>query len=154
KSEAAQRLLPVIGMISDRVKRDAYIRKLASTISIDERSLYAELQRVLRHQRAAGVTADFSGKSEAPNSTGEWRKGQQDHNRLHRSSAGEQSISRLQGNSGEESEEYKIDEDAKRNGSETSSQSRLELDRSRGSTLKWEDYLIGLLLQNPALSPY
>jgi DNA primase len=35
-----------------------------------------------------------------------------------------------------------------------SEQSRLELDRSRGGTLKWEDYLIGLLLQNPALSPY
>src|SRR5207237_5648462 len=50
KSEAAKRLLPVIAMISDRVKRDAYIRKLASAISIDERSLHAELQRVLRNQ--------------------------------------------------------------------------------------------------------
>src|SRR5205085_2092842 len=60
KSEAAKRLLPIIGMISDRVKRDAYLRKLASMIAIDERSLNDELQRVLRRQRPAGVTASFS----------------------------------------------------------------------------------------------
>src|SRR6266566_2359342 len=34
KTEAAKRLLPVIGMISDRIKRDAYLRKLATMISI------------------------------------------------------------------------------------------------------------------------
>src|SRR6266851_2012699 len=39
KTEAAKRLLPVIGSISDRVKRDAYLRKLATMISIEERSL-------------------------------------------------------------------------------------------------------------------
>ena len=149
KSEAAQRLLPVIAMISDRVKRDAYVRKLASTISIAESSLHAELQRVLRHQRTAGVTADFSGKGEGPDSTEERRKGQQVHNKLHHSSGGEQSVSRLHSDSGGESEKYGIDEEANQTGSE---QSRLELDRSRGSTLKLEDYLIGLLLQNPALS--
>jgi DNA primase len=151
KSEAARRLLPVIAMITDRVKRDAYIRKLASIISIDERSLHAELQHVLRHQRTAGVTADFSGKSENPASIQERRKALQGHNKLHRSSGVEQSISRVDSNSEGESEKYETDEDAKRIGSE---QSRLELDRSRGSTLEWEDYLIGLLLQNPALSPY
>lgn len=151
KSEAAQRLLPVIAMISDRVKRDAYIRKLANTISIDERSLYAELQRVLRHQRAAGVTADFSGKSAIPDSTQERRKGQQQYNKLHSSTGGEQRISRLDISSEEESGKYANNKDTQRISSE---QSRLELDRSRGSTLKWEDYLIGLLLQNPALSPH
>jgi DNA primase len=151
KSEAAKRLLPIIALITDRVKRDAYIRKLASIISIDERSLHAELQQVLRHQRTKGVTADFSGKREGPDSIEERRKALQGHNKLHRSSEDEKSISCLDSNSGEESEKYETDEDAKRIGSE---QSRLELDRSRGSTLKWEDYLIGLLLQNPALSPY
>src|SRR2546426_6671447 len=36
KTEAARRLLPIIGMISDRVKRDAYMRKLSAMISIDD----------------------------------------------------------------------------------------------------------------------
>src|SRR5579859_6711499 len=60
KAEAAKRLLPVIGSISDRVKRDAYLRKLATMISIEERSLNDELQRVLRGQKPAGVVAAFS----------------------------------------------------------------------------------------------
>ncbi len=59
KTEAAKRLLPVIGMMSDRIKRDAYMRKLATMISIDERTLYEELQRVLRGQKSQGVTASF-----------------------------------------------------------------------------------------------
>ena len=56
KTEAAKRLLPVIGMITDRIKRDAYMRKLSAMISIDERSLYEELQRVRcagRNQRCS-----------------------------------------------------------------------------------------------------
>ena len=60
KSEAAKRLLPVIGSISDRVKRDAYLRKLATMISIDERSLNEELQRILRGQKSTSVIAAFS----------------------------------------------------------------------------------------------
>src|SRR6266446_6707951 len=60
KTEAARRLLPVIGMIADRVKRDAYIRKLATIIAIDERSLHDELRRVLKGQAQGGVTAQFS----------------------------------------------------------------------------------------------
>src|SRR6266699_257917 len=60
KSEAAKRLLPVIGSISDRVKRDAYLRKLATMISIDERSLNEELQRILRGQKSTSVIAVFS----------------------------------------------------------------------------------------------
>src|SRR6266566_4180154 len=60
KTEAARRLLPVIGMISDRVKRDAYMRKLAALIAVDERSLYDELRRVLRKQANTAVTAVFS----------------------------------------------------------------------------------------------
>src|SRR5229473_2087941 len=63
KTEAAKRLLPVIGSISDRVKRDAYLRKLATMISIEERSLNDELQRVLRGQKPAGVVAAFSDRT-------------------------------------------------------------------------------------------
>src|SRR2546421_1731000 len=40
KTEAAKRLLPVIGMMRDRIKRDAYLRKLAAMISVDERILH------------------------------------------------------------------------------------------------------------------
>src|SRR5438874_6398208 len=60
KTEAAKRLLPIIGMISDRIKRDAYMRKLATMISTGERILYDELQRVLREQKTNGVVAEFS----------------------------------------------------------------------------------------------
>src|SRR3989441_1172155 len=60
QTEAAKRLLPIIGMISDRIKRDAYMRKLATMISMDERILYDELQRVLRGQKTNSVVAEFS----------------------------------------------------------------------------------------------
>src|SRR5947209_12110213 len=60
KTEAARRLLPVIGMLRDRIKRDAYLRKLATMISVDERILHEELQRILREQNVRGVTATFS----------------------------------------------------------------------------------------------
>ena len=67
QAEAAKRLLPVIGSISDRVKRDAYLRKLATMISIDERSLNEELQRILRGQKSTSVIAAFS------DNTGQYR---------------------------------------------------------------------------------
>src|SRR5712691_12792019 len=114
KSEIARRLLPVIGMISDRVKRDAYIRKLATMITIDERSLHEELQRVLRGQRAE--EAGFLGS--APR----------------RGPGGVPQSSSFPSSEGR----------GKEGG----------LDRSRNNRLQWEDYLIGLLLQNPGLSPY
>src|SRR5438876_7700108 len=63
KTEAAKRLLPIIGMISDRIKRDAYMRKLATMISIDERLLYDELQQVVRGQKTNSVVAAFSAPS-------------------------------------------------------------------------------------------
>src|SRR5207248_9991995 len=77
KSEAAKRLLPVIGSISDRVKRDAYLRKLATMISIDERSLNEELLRILRGQKSTSVIAAFS-----------------DHTGQYRSTHGAESIER------------------------------------------------------------
>src|SRR5712692_2831846 len=143
KSEAAKRLLPVIGSISDRVKRDAYLRKLATMISIEERSLNDELQRMLRGQKSNGVIAKFS-----------------DHTGQYRSSGsvtvpGEMSPGGEQPGAGEES--------AKMNGpeevggiSQAKDQRRQEsrtfgLDKRIKDRIKWEDYLIGLLLQNPGL---
>src|SRR5436853_7704963 len=63
QTEAAKRLLPIIRTVSDRIRRDAYIRKLASMISIDERTLHDTLQRLPRDQKMIGVTADFTGKT-------------------------------------------------------------------------------------------
>jgi len=143
KTEAAKRLLPVIGSISDRVKRDAYLRKLATMISIEERSLNDELQRMLRGQKSNGVIAKFS-----------------DHTGQYRSSGsvtvpGEKSPGGEQPGAGEES--------AKMNGpeevggiSQAKDQRRQEsrtfgLDKRIKDRIKWEDYLIGLLLQNPGL---
>jgi len=112
KTEAAKRLLPVIGMISDRIKRDAYLRKLATMISIDERTLHEELQRVLRGQNTASITARFSGQQERGS---------------------------------------KSTEVAGRDHVASPELQRQGLDRSKQNTLRWEDYLIGLLLQSPAL---
>jgi DNA primase len=136
KSEAAKRLLPVIAMISDRVKRDAYIRKLAAMISIDERSLYGELQRVLKGQRTTGVTAEFSMPAQ-------------------------QAVARAAGQRGARGQSAKSEEPGKVGDDEgweeqarSSANQRQEigLDRSAANRIQWEDYLIGLLLQNPGLS--
>jgi DNA primase len=143
KAEAAKRLLPVIGSISDRVKRDAYLRKLATMISIEERSLNDELQRMLRGQKSNGVIAAFSDRGWPQRSaTGVTLPGE-------KSPGGEQP------GAGEES--------AKMNGPEESggsSQAKDQrgqesrtfgLDKRIKDRIKWEDYLIGLLLQNPGL---
>ncbi len=133
KSEAAKRLLPVIGMISDRVKRDAYIRKLATMIAIDERSLHDELRRVLKGQMNTGVTAAFS----APMRRGSIQEmGQQPQ-----ISEGVEAGDRLESS---DSTKEKGKEEKQTHG----------LDKRGKSTLQWEDYLIGLLLQNPGLSPH
>ncbi len=125
KAEAAKRLLPIIGTISERIKRDAYIRKLAGMISIDERTLYEELQRLLRGQKSAGTIAEFTasaGKSRA----------QQVHVDKKSSSIRER-------------------EDGMEAHPATQSGSVTNLDRRRRDRIQWEDYLIGLLLQNPGL---
>ncbi len=133
KTEAARRLLPVIGMISDRIKRDAYLRKLAAMISIDERSLHEELQRILRGQKLVNVAAEFSAEQSAGK---------------RQSVAGSlQRITGEEGKSGagrvsERGEESK----AGKQGYE------IKLDRDSGNRVQWEDYLIGLLLQNPELN--
>ncbi len=131
KTEAARRLLPIIAMVSDRTKRDGYIQKLATLIRIDERSLYADLQQVLRGQKTVGVTAQFTMK------------------------AGGRAAGNAQDRrSGAETQQGEAEEGAHAVLGEAAEQQLLGLDKSRRNTLKWEDYLIGLLLQNPGLVPH
>lgn len=142
KSEAAKRLLPVIGSISDRVKRDVYLRKLATMISIEERSLNDELQRMLRGQKPTGVIAAFTDRTSQRRSA----RGAE--------SAGERSI--VEGESSGISESG--DEEAIQR-IQASSQRELAaqtfgLDNLVRNRIKWEDYLIGLLLHNPGLCPH
>jgi len=125
KTEAAKRLLPIIGMISDRIKRDAYLRKLATMISIDERLLYDELQQVVRGQKANSVVATFSASS-----------GQQQGAKQ---AVGMSSASIMEEEAGEKAVHRQQQGQAS------------GLDKRKANKLQWEDYLIGLLLQNPAL---
>ncbi len=147
KAEAAKRLLPVIGSISDRVKRDAYLRKLATMINIEERSLNDELQHLLRGQKSNGVIAAFSDRG--------WRQ----HSARGVTLPGEMSPGREQSGAGEESARMNGPEEAKEESgriSQPKDQRRQEsrtfgLDKRIKDRIKWEDYLIGLLLQNPGL---
>ncbi|GHO44254.1 DNA primase [Ktedonospora formicarum] len=146
KTEAARRLLPVIAMISDRIKRDAYMRKLASLISIGERSLYAELQRVLRDQRATSVTATFSAPLDRRNADREVASGRGNLGVI----SGSQESSDVNQTSSVEAKGVRTNGLVHTRHHGTSG----ILDRGEANRLKWEDYLIGLLLQNPGLSPY
>ncbi|HZS77836.1 MAG TPA: DNA primase [Ktedonobacteraceae bacterium] len=130
KAEAAKRLLPVIGAISDRIRRDAYIQKLAKMISMDERSLNMELQRLLRGQKS-GITAHFTERSSQRYLEGE-AESKRDNGR------GDGA-----GNTG-----------STRQAAEPHDVRTFGLDRNRLDRVKWEDYLIGLLLTNPELSTH
>ena len=132
KAKAAKRLLPIIGMVSDRTKRDVYIQKLSRMIKVDERSLYEELQQVLRNQKSTGVTVDFSGKTPGA-----------------RQAQLQQRKDELSGANAERDEES----EGSQSQNAGAGRQKLGLDRQGESTLKWEDYLIGLLLQNPSLNP-
>ena len=141
KTEAARRLLPIIGMISDRVKRDAYMRKLSAMISIDERTLFEELQRVLREQKTTSVIAQFS----AP--LGQQHVSRKNGGVSHTGAQG-QAATEFPGEGGEPS-------DVGAWGAlEEESRTALGLDKRKSDTLQWEDYLIGLLLHNPGLSQH
>lgn len=135
KTDAAERLLPVIGMISNRIKRDEYIRKLASMIRVEERSLHDALQRVLRGKGTAGVTADFTGKASKRDNTRTQVHGQEGANGV--------ASGVTEGNGHEQAAHM-----------DTFQRQELGLDRDKINALEWEDYLIGLLLQNPGLSPH
>jgi DNA primase len=140
KAEAAKRLLPVIGAISDRIKRDAYIQKLSTIIGIDERSLNEELQRVLRGQRTAGVRAAFTDRGEARRE-GDAPGGRQllpDHRASEHVTGDVETGGDEDGISGQKS-------------SLVASRT-FGLDKRSNNRVQWEDYLIGLLLANPELS--
>ena len=151
QAEAAKRLLPVIGSISDRVKRDAYLRKLASMISIDERSLNEELQRILRGQKSTGVIAAFS------DNTGQYRSIGKTAFVDRQVLAGNQSLSDDYLSDSEKPEDLR-EETVQRfptnNAPGQISQATFGLDKRIKDRIKWEDYLIGLLLQNPELFPH
>ncbi len=146
KTQAARRLLPVIAMIRDRIKRDAYVRKLAGMISVDERSLYSELQRVLHKQQTVALTADFGGQSR--------NSGSRDGKLRNGASGGPVGV-REEQRAGRASDALISDNEEKQADSAEVRGSRdAGLDREKRVRLEWEDYLIGLLLQNPALAPY
>jgi DNA primase len=130
KTEAARRLLPVIGMISDRIKRDAYLRKLATMISMDERLLHDELQRVLRGQKTSSVVAAFSG------SAGQERGGRGGKEPELADAGSPDWIGNAEGEAGD------------LHGKQRQVQG---LDKRKADKVQWEDYLIGLLLQNSGL---
>jgi len=141
KAEATRRLLPVIATLSDRIKRDAYMRKLATLIRADERSLYEELQKVVREQRTSATTAQFSApldtKSAGIAGAKSNRGGSKDENFL-----------------AEADGIYESNQEDR--GSASGGQSRRQgvgVDRNRHNKIQWEDYLIGLLLRNPELCP-
>src|SRR3989440_507799 len=145
KTEAAKRLLPIIGMISDRIKRDAYMRKLATMISTDERILYDELQRVLREQKTNGVVAEFS----APVGPQRSSKGAGGPFQAGSGKQGTQPIQQhIMG--GEPSWISKAEGEKQR---QPQAQG-IGLDKRKSDKIQWEDYLIGLLLQNPGLNPH
>ncbi|HEX4205166.1 MAG TPA: DNA primase [Ktedonobacteraceae bacterium] len=127
QAEAAKRLLPVIGMVSERIKRDAYLRKLAAMINADERALYEELQRVLRGQKTMGVNAQYSVGAAVKRSNKDDAQAAKNVGARHED-----------------------EESATRPSTQTRAQT-LGLDRSKSDKIQWEDYLIGLLLQNPGL---
>ena len=151
KTEAAKRLLPIIGMISDRIKRDAYMRKLATMISTDERILYDELQRVLREQKTNGVVAEFSAPvgpqrsskgAGGPFQAGSGKQGTQPIQQ-HIVSGEPVWISKAEG-----------EESASREKQGQAQAQGIGLDKRKSDKIQWEDYLIGLLLQNPGLNPH
>jgi DNA primase len=73
KAEAAKRLLPALLEVRDRVKQDAYVRRLAAMLRTDERALRQELERLRREQLRdgrAGQSASEPGKKSYMNERG------------------------------------------------------------------------------------
>src|SRR6266496_139366 len=144
KTEAAKRLLPVIGMINDRIKRETYTQKLSKIIGVDERSLREELQRVVAKQKPAGVIAEFSDRTGQHRST----KGAETAEEI--ALQKERSVSEDESSSipepGDEEAIQRFQANNQRELSRT-----FGLDNHIRNRIKWEDYLIGLLLHNPGL---
>ncbi|MBX5452155.1 MAG: DNA primase [Thermogemmatispora sp.] len=168
---AARRLLPIIALISDRVKRDAYVRKLARMIHVDEQSLYNELQRSLRgkHQGVAEIIVPAeAGRREVEKGKRRQRQERQlpkaplrSLSTLARISTDSSGRNGTEGVSSPsptvvEGEEAKAGAEVAVTTSASSGPGGkgLELDRGKLDRVEWEDYLIGLLLQHPGLSQH
>lgn len=136
KSEAARKLLPVIAQITDRTRRDAYLRQLAHMLHVDERSLNEDLQRALRSQQSPGTIAEFSERHNENSTVG--KKGRYPGQEVRTVAGAPTSV----GNATKGVQ-----------GSQFASRT-IELDKASVDRLKWEDYLLGLLLQNPGLSKH
>ena len=125
QAEAAKRLLPVIAMITDRAKRDAYLRQLARQLRMDERSLNDELQRVLHSQPANGVVAEFSER-------------RSEH----------AAFARQESRYGQKRPSIEMPE---KGGHAPQRATGVEFDSAKKNRINKEDHLLGLLLQNPSL---
>lgn len=139
KAEAAKRLLPVVATITDRARRDVYLRQLAHMLRTDERALNEELQRVLRGQQPSSVVAAFTDRDRRGERVAANRKNGQSREETYASRAGE-----------------RVESDGEEKGAEEQPrESRaFGLDKAERDRLKWEDYLLGLLLQNPELNEH
>ncbi len=135
QTEAAKRLLPLIGLLNDRVRRETYTRKLAGMIRVDERSLREALRDVLRGQRNTGVTAAFTDRSE-----------------FRRAADGSERRQLLPDH---QASEYTTGDEEGLRGQKSGRTGRtFGLDKRSNDRVQWEDYLIGLLLSNPALNTH
>ncbi len=147
RTEAAKRLLPILGMIRDRIERDAYARKLARMTRVDEFTLLRDLQEMMKGQKSTGAIAAFSDR------TGQYRfiRGVESVER--QSLPGKQSISD-DDLSGSDKPEDSGEEAVLRfqaNNQQKQESRTFGLDKRIKDRIKWEDYLIGLLLHNPGL---
>ncbi len=151
RAEAAKRLLPILGMIRDRVERDAYARKLARMTRIDESTLLRDLQEMMRGQFSTSVIASFSDR------TNQYRYNRGLVSVEHQPLAGNQSHSDDDLSDSEKLEDLKgesVQRFPTNNAPGQISQATFGLDKRIKDRIKWEDYLIGLLLQNPELFPH
>src|SRR6266516_4861233 len=151
RTEASKRLLPLLGMLRDRVERDAYARKLALMIRVDERALLIDLQDMLKERFSAGVIAKFADRTQHYRSVGGIKSPGDIAPHQEQSSSVGESIS-SNGSQVEEEEESGQHFQAS---SQRAQESRtFGLDKRIKDRIKWEDYLIGLLLHNPGLCLY
>jgi DNA primase len=138
KAEGARRLLPVIASITDRARRDAYLHQLARLLRVDERGLNDDLLRLTRSQPSGNVVAEFT--DERGERLVEVHRGQ---------------VGGSRGRAIQITEETAETQENEERSTQDGQESRtFGLDKASKDRLKWEDYLIGLLLQNPELSQH
>lgn len=124
QAQAAKRLLPVLAMITDRTKRDAYLRQLARLLRMDERSLNGELQHVLHNQPVKSIVVEFSERGGSTRQEGKYGQGSVSTGLV------------------------------EKGGGVAQHRTSIGLDSVEQTKILREDYLLGLLLQNPKLSEH